>query len=53
MKEVGVPYTYDRVEGWPHAMDVFSPIGERSLWYIYQFLKTYMPSDEMKMKRSK
>jgi acetyl esterase/lipase len=48
LKEVGVPCTYDRVEGWPHAMDVFSPIGERTLWHIYQFLKTHMPSDEMK-----
>jgi acetyl esterase/lipase len=47
-KELGVPYTYDRVEGWPHGMDFFSPIGERSLWHIYQFLKTYMPSDEMR-----
>jgi len=43
-----VPYTYDRVEGWSHAMDIFSPIGERTLWHIYQFLKAYMPSDKMK-----
>ncbi len=32
LKEVGVPYTYDRIEGWPHVMDFFSPIGERTLW---------------------
>ena len=43
----GVPYTYDRVEGWPHAMDFFSPIGERTLWHAYQFLRANMPSDEM------
>ena len=48
LREVGVPYTYDRVDGWPHAMDFFSPIAERTLWFIYQFLKTHMPSDEMK-----
>ncbi|MCK5308476.1 MAG: alpha/beta hydrolase, partial [Zetaproteobacteria bacterium] len=50
---VGVAHTYDRIEGWPHGMDFFSPIGERTLWQIYQFLKTYMPSDEMKTMSSK
>jgi acetyl esterase/lipase len=48
LEEVGVPYTFDRVEGWSHGMDLFSPIGERTLWHIYQFLKTYVPSDELK-----
>ena len=48
LEEVGVPYTFDRVEGWSHGMDFFSPIGERTLWYIYQFLKNFMPSDKMK-----
>ena len=47
LKLAGVPCTYDRVEGWSHAMDFFSPIGERSLWFIYHFLKTYMPSEAM------
>jgi triacylglycerol lipase len=42
-----VPFVYDRIEGWPHLMDFFSPIGERSLWQVYQFLKRYMPSDEI------
>ncbi|MBT8081426.1 MAG: alpha/beta hydrolase [Gammaproteobacteria bacterium] len=42
-----VPFVYDRIEGWPHVMDFFSPIGERSLWQTYQFLKRYMPSEEM------
>ncbi|MHC4154125.1 MAG: alpha/beta hydrolase [Planctomycetota bacterium] len=48
LKEVGVPYTYDRVEGWPHGMDIFSCIYERTTWHIYQFLKKNMPSDEIK-----
>ena len=47
LNEVGVPYTYDRIEGWPHGMDFFSPIYERTTWHVYQFLKSYMPSDEM------
>ena len=48
LMEVGVPYTYDRVEGWSHGMVNFSPIGERILWHCYQFLKTNMPSDKMR-----
>jgi len=48
LKANGVSYTYDRVEGWPHGMDLFSPIGERTLWHVYQFLKAHMPSDELK-----
>lgn len=48
LEQVGVPYTYDRVEGWPHAMDYFSPIYERTTWQVYRFLKKTMPSDEMK-----
>jgi dipeptidyl aminopeptidase/acylaminoacyl peptidase len=42
-----VAFVYDRIEGWPHVMDFFSPIGERSLWQIYHFLKSHMPSEEM------
>lgn len=44
---LGLSYEYDRVEGWPHAMDLFSPIGERSLWFVRRFLEQHMPSDEM------
>ena len=43
-----VPFIYDRIEGWPHLMDFFSPIGERSLWQIHRFLEEYMPSEEMR-----
>lgn len=45
--ELGVEHEYDRVEGWPHAMDFFSPIGERSLWFVRNFLRKHMPSDEL------
>lgn len=45
--QLNVPHTYDRVEGWPHAMDFFSPIYERTTWHVYQFLKANMPSDKM------
>jgi acetyl esterase/lipase len=51
LEEVGVPYTYDRVEGWPHGLDLFSPLYERTTWHVYQFLKANMPSDEMRSGR--
>lgn len=44
----GVIYTYDRIEGWPHVMDFFSPVGERTLWQIHKFLEQHMPSEELK-----
>jgi len=47
LKDAGVPVTYDRIKGWSHLMDFFSPIGERTLWQCYNFLKTHVPSDEM------
>ncbi len=50
LKNSGVPYTFDRVEGWPHGMDFFSPIGERTLWHIYNFLMANMPTDEMRQR---
>jgi acetyl esterase/lipase len=42
-----VPFVYDRVAGWPHLMDFFSPIGERSLWHMHRFLRCHMPSAAM------
>jgi len=48
LKSKNVPYVYDRIEGWPHVMVFFSPIGERTLWNIRNFLKQHMPSDELK-----
>jgi len=47
LESKSVPFVYDRIDGWPHVMDFFSPIGERSLWQTYQFLKRHMPSEEM------
>ena len=47
LKQNEIEYTYDRIEGWSHAMDFFSPIGERTLWQVHKFLKENMPSDKM------
>ncbi len=43
-----VQYVFDRIEGWLHVMDFFSPIGERSLWQIPKFIQQHMSSDELK-----
>lgn len=37
-----VPYVYDRLPGWPHAMDVAQPVHERCLWYMDRFLDHYL-----------
>jgi len=47
LKSAGVPVNYDKIEGWSHVMDFFSPIAERTLWQCYHFLKKYAPSDEL------
>ncbi|MFV0276833.1 MAG: prolyl oligopeptidase family serine peptidase [Parahaliea sp.] len=44
-----VPFIYDRIEGWPHDMDLFSPLGERTLLQCYGFLKTLAASGAMTM----
>jgi dipeptidyl aminopeptidase/acylaminoacyl peptidase len=51
LRAVGVPVTYDKIKGWSHVMDFFSPITERTLWHCYQFLKTHAPSDELSKQR--
>lgn len=43
LKEVGVPYIYDRLPGWPHAMDIAAPVNDRCLWLMDRFLAKYVP----------
>lgn len=43
LKELGVPVTYDRLPGWPHAMDVAEPVNERCRFFINQFLDQHLP----------
>ncbi len=42
LTEVGVPYIYDRLPGWPHSMDVAKPVHERVLWYMERFFNHYL-----------
>jgi acetyl esterase/lipase len=48
LEALGVPLTYDRIEGWAHCMSWFSPIAERTLWQTFHFLKQHCPSDRMR-----
>ena len=47
LEEAKVPVMYDRIDGWAHCMQWFSPIAERTLWRTYHFLRQYAPSDFM------
>lgn len=43
LKGVGVRYIYDRLPGWPHAMDVAAPVNDRCTWFIDRFLAANLP----------
>lgn len=43
LKEQGVPYVYDRLPGWPHAMDLAQPVNDRCQWLMEHFLARYVP----------
>jgi acetyl esterase/lipase len=42
LKQVGIPFTYDRLEGWPHVMDIAEPVYKRCLFFIDRFLAEHM-----------
>lgn len=42
LKEVGVPYLYDRLPGWPHAMDIAQPVNDRCVWLMERFFAAYL-----------
>jgi acetyl esterase/lipase len=39
LAELRVPYVYDRIDGWPHAMDLTIPIHQRCVWLSERFLE--------------
>jgi len=43
LKELGVPYEYERLEGWPHTMDLSEDVNRRCLWRVEQFLDRHLP----------
>ncbi len=43
LKENGIPYVYDRFEGWPHTMDLVKAINERCVYRMDQHFAKYLP----------
>jgi acetyl esterase/lipase len=44
--ELEIPNYYDRIEGWPHTMDLAKPINERCRYVTERFLAKYLPVKE-------
>ena len=42
-KAFGVPCEYERLEGWPHAMDLSEDVSNRCWWRVERFLDKYLP----------
>lgn len=42
LERAGVPYIYDRLPGWPHAMDVAWPVNQRCVWLMERFFDRYL-----------
>ena len=43
LNKLGIVNYYDRIEGWPHSMDVAQPINDRCRYVIEQFLSIHAP----------
>ncbi len=50
LESVGVPFWYDRLDGWPHTMDIVQPIGERVKIVVGAFFDEYLRSDTASVK---
>ncbi len=46
LKELGVPCVYDRLEGWPHTMDLAEPVNARCRWFMDRFFAKHLPLAE-------
>jgi acetyl esterase/lipase len=45
LTELKIPYVYDRLPGWPHAMDASVPVNERARWFMDRFLDRYLKGE--------
>ena len=43
LSEQGVPYLYDRLEGWHHVMDVAAEVHDHCTWMMDQFFGMVLP----------
>ena len=46
LDELGIPNYYDRVEGWPHTMDLVKDINDRCRYIIGKFLDKHLPLEK-------
>jgi len=46
LDELGVVNYYDRIEGWPHTMDLAKPINDRCRYIVERFLEKHLPLKE-------
>lgn len=42
LKDVGVVYEYDRVEGWPHTMDLDADVNRHCMAMMFEFLDKHL-----------
>jgi dipeptidyl aminopeptidase/acylaminoacyl peptidase len=43
LAELGVPYLYDRIEGWNHGMDEMKEVNAHCVWMMDQFFALVLP----------
>jgi len=43
---LGIANHYDRIEGWPHSMDLAQPVNDRMRYILAKFLEKYVPLKE-------
>lgn len=46
LERTKTPYIYDRLPGWPHAMDVSRSVNDRCLFFCEQFFRRAFAEDE-------
>ena len=42
LEALEIPCVYDRLNGWPHAMDVAEPVSKRSQWFMDAFFNQHL-----------
>ena len=42
LKELGIPYVYEKFEGWPHTMDIAIDVNKRCQWFMNHFFDKYL-----------
>ncbi len=47
LKELKIPYVYERFEGWPHTMDLAQPVFKRAVYDVETFLNEHLKKDKV------